>query len=165
MRARKKITIKLLNAEHEANTQALKAELLTEEAHKRDWLNDLYGYVSDRLASLQEQFNTLSQRYVTSQPKVYQAMVKILHETDTDLHDIPKSLIPDDETFYSYTNIIDDENVLTINEKMILMLLACNASNKQIATFMNTSPESIRVRKSQLKKKMLEKGMDISAFV
>lgn len=164
-RVRKKISIQLLNAEHEVKTQALKAELLTKEAIKRTWLNDLYGYVSDRLTSLQEQFSGLSQKFVSSQPKVYEAMEKILHETDTDLHDIPKSLIPDDQTFYSYTNIDDNDNVLNTNEKMILMLLACKASNKQIATFMNTSPESIRVRKSQLKKKMSEKGMDVSLFV
>lgn len=164
-RVRKRISIQLLNAEHEVKTQAFKAELLTKEAIKRAWLNDLYGYVSDRLTSLQEQFSALSQRFVSSQPKIYDAMEKILHETDTDLHDIPKTLIPDDGTFYSYTNLIDEDNILNANEKMILMLLACKASNKQIATFMNTSLESIRVRKSQLKKKMLEKGMDVSLFV
>lgn len=164
MRNRRKIKIRLLKAEHEAETHALKAALLMEEAGKRNWLIDLYGYVSDRLTSLQEQFGNLSQKYVSSQPKVYSAMEKILHETDTELHDIPTSIIPDNDTFFAYTGIKDDDAIFNANEKLMLMLLACKAGNKQIATFMNTSLESIRVRKSQLKKKMIEKGLNTALF-
>ena len=54
--------------------------------------------------------------------------------------------------------------MLNENEKMILMLLSCDADNRQLATFMNTTVESIRVRKSQLKKKMIENDLDISIF-
>lgn len=164
MRTRRMIKIKLLKAEYEAEAHALKAALLMEEAGKRNWLIDLYGYVSDRLTSLQEQFGNLSQKYVSSQPKVYSAMEKILHETDTELHDIPSSIIPDNDTFFAYTGIKEDEAIFTANEKLMLMLLACKAGNKQIATFMNTSLESIRVRKSQLKKKMIEKGLNTTLF-
>jgi hypothetical protein len=44
------------------------------------------------------------------------------------------------------------------------MLLSCDADNRQLATFMNTTIESIRVRKSQLKRKMIENNIDISLF-
>ena len=40
----------------------------------------------------------------------------------------------------------------------------CKADNKQISTFMNTSIESIRARKSQLKKKMIENAIDTTPF-
>lgn len=91
-------------------------------------------------------------------------MKHILKNTDTDLRDLAKTLAPDNSTFYAYTGLKDDADILNANEKMLLMLLACNADNRQLATFMNTTVESIRVRKSQLKKKMTEKRLDISLF-
>lgn len=163
-RNRKKTTLQLMNAEHEAQKQALKAELLTEEANKRAWLMQLYGYISDRLTLLQDRFEDLSQRYVSSHPKIYNSMNNILREASIELRDIPKDLTPNAETFYYYTNLEDDENFFNANEKLFLMLLACKATNRQIATFMGTTMESIRSRKSQLKKKMTEKGFDTAAF-
>ncbi|MDD3789220.1 MAG: hypothetical protein PHO94_11080, partial [Petrimonas sp.] len=142
----------------------LKAELLTEEANKRAWLMQLYGYISDRLTLLQDRFEDLSQRYVSSHPKIYNSMNNILREASIELRDIPKDLTPNAETFYYYTNLEDDENFFNANEKLFLMLLACKATNRQIATFMGTTMESIRSRKSQLKKKMTEKGFDTAAF-
>lgn len=161
---RRREKMKLLIARHEAETQAIQAKLLTEEANKRKWLMDLYGHISRRLSTLQDQFDTLSQRYVSSHPKIYQSMYDILHTAETEIREIPENLTPDAETFYNYTGINDTENLFNSNEKLLLMLLSCNADNKQIATFMNTSVESIRVRKSQLKKKMMAEGVDISCF-
>lgn len=163
-RNRKKTSLKLMNAEHEAQKQALKAELLIEEANKRAWLMQLYGYISDRLTLLQDRFEDLSQRYVSSHPKIYNSMNNILREASVELRDIPKDLTPNAETFYYYTNLEDDENFFNANEKLFLMLLACKATNRQIATFMGTTMESIRARKSQLKKKMADKGFDTAAF-
>lgn len=92
-------------------------------------------------------------------------MQRILKNTDTDLRDITKTLVPDDDTFSSYTGLTDQELFFSVNEKLLLMLLACDADNRQLATFLHTSVDSIRVRKSQLKKKMSEKGLDTSLFV
>lgn len=91
-------------------------------------------------------------------------MEQILKKTDTELRDITKTLSIDEETFHAYTNLRDEEGVLNPTEKMMLMLLACDADNRQLATFMNTSIESIRVRKSQLKRKMQEKAMETAVF-
>ena len=115
-------------------------------------------------AILQEEFEKLTQRYVSSQPKVYKEMQRILKNTDTDLRDIGITLAPDDDTFFSYTKIKDEYNILSPNDKLILMLLSCEANNRQLATFMNTTIDSIRVRKSQLKKKMSENNYDVSLF-
>jgi len=112
---------------------------------------------------LHEEIETLTQRYISTQPKVYNEIQQILKHTDTDLRDITKTLATDDETFYAYTHLMDKEGIFNANEKLLLMLLACDADNRQLATFMNTTVESIRVRKSQLKKKMLEKDL-ISIF-
>ena len=163
-RSRKSARMKILKAEHEAQKHALKADLLAEEARRRIWLIQLYGFISDRLTSLQEKFEALSQRYVTSHPAVFKSMNKILHETGAELRDISTTLTPDSETFYYNTHIRDDGDFFNDNEKLLLMLLTCKATNRQIATFMNTSVESIRARKSQLKKKMAENAMDTQAF-
>ncbi len=156
--------LKLLEAENRMKQQEFQANIMKEEAGKRKWLLQLYSHISGRLTSLHEEVETLSQKYISANPKVYKELEKIVKTTDTDLRDITKTLATDDETFYAYTHLNDKEGIFNTNEKMLLMLLACDADNRQLATFMNTSVESIRVRKSQLKKKMLEKGLDITLF-
>ena len=162
---RREAKIKLMQLEHEAETRAIETKLLEEEANKRDWLIQLYGHISNRLTSLQENFNTLSQRYVSSHPKIYENMHSILHTAESDLREMPKNLIPDENTFSLYTNLSKEAaKLFNANEKIMLMLLVCKADNRQISTFMNTSIESIRARKSQLKKKMTENGIDTAQF-
>lgn len=164
-RNRRKARLKLMKLEHEAETRAMEAKLMEEEANKRNWLIQLYGYISNRLTSLQENFEILSQRYVSSNPKVYENMHSILHTAESDLREMPKTLIPDEDTFSLYTNLSKKEaECFNANERIMLMLLVCRADNRQISTFMNTSVESIRARKSQLKKKMTENGIDIRDF-
>ncbi len=163
-KARRKAQLKLIQAEHTMQQQELQAKILREEAAKRKWLLELYSYISNRLTFLQGEFETLTRRYVSSYPKVYREMEQILKKTDAELRDITKTLSIDEETFRAYTNLHDEEGVLNSTEKMMLMLLACDADNRQLATFMNTSIESIRVRKSQLKKKMQEKAIDTAVF-
>lgn len=155
---------KLMQAEEKMRHQEMQAEIMRKEEGKRKWLLLLYSNISDRLTFLQSEFEKLTQKYVSSQPKVYKEMQTILKNTDTDLRDINRTLSPDEETFYSYTHLIDENGILNANEKMMLMLLACDADNRQLATFMNTTVESVRVRKSQLKKKMSENNLDISLF-
>lgn len=163
-KARRTSRLKLLNAEFRMQQQEVQARILREEAGKRKWLLQIYSHISERLAFLQGEVETLTQRYITSHPKVYKEMEKLLKNANTDLKDITKALATDEETFYAYTHLKDDEGVFNTTEKMMLMLLACDADNRQLATFMNTSLESVRVRKSQLKKKMQEKNMDTSIF-
>lgn len=163
-KVRRATQMKLLQAENKMKHQEMQAVLMRMEEGKRKWLLLLYSNISDRLTFLQGEFEKLTQKYVSSQPKVYKEMQQILKNTDTDLRYINKTLSPDDETFLSYTHLKDEKGVLNENEKMILMLLSCDADNRQLATFMNTTVESIRVRKSQLKKKMIENDLDISIF-
>lgn len=161
---RRATQLRLQETENRMKQQEIQAALMREEEGKRKWLLHLYSNISDRLTFLQGEFEKLTQKYVSTQPKVYKDMQKILKNTDTDLRDINKTLSPDDQTFFSYTHLNDEKGILNPNEKMILMLLACDADNRQLATFMNTTVESVRVRKSQLKKKMTENGIDISLF-
>jgi len=161
---RRNTQLRLLETEHRVKQQQLQADILKEEAGKRRWLLQLYGNISDRLTFLQNEFEKLADRYVSVNQKVHNEMHRILKSTDADLRDITKTLVPDDVTFTAYTGLDNQEHAFSINEKLLLMLLACNADNRQLATFLNTSIDSIRVRKSQLKKKMSEKGLDTALF-
>ncbi|MEL7598734.1 MAG: hypothetical protein AAGU18_01350 [Proteiniphilum sp.] len=163
-RTRKIGKMKLQQAELTLQQQQLQANILKEEAGKRKWLLQLYSHISDRLTSLHGEVEALSQRYISSHPKVYKELEKIVKNTDIELRDITKMLATDDDTFYAYTHLSDKDGFFNANEKILLMLLACDADNRQLATFMNTTVESIRVRKSQLKKKMSEKGLDTAIF-
>ena len=157
--------VRLIKLEHENERHAMEAQMLKEEASKMNWLISLYSYISNRLTSLQDNFGLLSQRYISSNPKIHEEMSKILYSAETDLREMPKILIPDDETFSLYTGLNKEESEYFNNsEKIFLMLLACKANNKQIATFMNAPLQSIRARKSQLKKKVIEKGLKEQFF-
>lgn len=62
-----------------------------------------------------------------------------------------------DDLFADLTGIKPSESKLfNESEKMMLAFIATGADNQQMATLLNTSVESIRVRKSKLKKKMEE---------
>ncbi len=161
---RRNTQLRLLQTEHRVKQQQLQADILKEEAGKRRWLLNLYGNISDRLGFLQNEFELLAERYISVNKKVHSEMQRILKNTDTDLRDITKTLVPDD-TFSAYTGLADHEQLFSVNEKLMLMLLACDADNRQLATFLHTSVDSIRVRKSQLKKKMFENGLDTTLFV
>jgi len=161
---RRNTQLRLLETEHRVKQQQLQADILKEEAGKRRWLLKLYGNISDRLTFLQNEFEKLADRYVSVNQKVHNEMHRILKSTDADLRDITKTLVPDDGTFTAYTGLINEEQFFSVNEKLLLMLLACDADNRQLATFLNTTVDSIRVRKSQLKKKMSEKGLETSIF-
>lgn len=161
----RKMELQVIQAEMQAKNQRQEAKIIQEEANKRFWLIKLYGYISERLNVLQNNFENLSQKYIASYPKVYESMNEILNSTENDLREFPKDLIPNDQTFALYTNMATDMMAkFSDNEKVILMLLICKADNKQIATFMNTTMESIRVRKSQLKKKLLDLNIDTAPF-
>lgn len=164
LRVRRKAQLNLLHAEHRMAQQELQANIMNEEAGKRKWLLQLYSNISDRLTFLQGEFELLTQRYISTNPKVYKEMRQILKNADTDLRDLTKTLTPDNATFYAYTRLNDEGGNFNANERMLLMLLACNADNRQLATFMNTTVESIRTRKSQLKKKIAEKGLETFLF-
>lgn len=156
---------KMMILRHDAAQRELETKLMREDANKMEWLISIYSYLSERLTNLQDNFEALSQRYVSSHPKVHDSMTSILHDTANDLKDMYNEIHPDDETFTQYTRLsVDESGIFNSNEKMMLMLLASKASNKQIATFMNSSLESVRTRKSQLKRKMTKEGMNIDKF-
>ena len=157
--------IKLINLQHENERHAMETRLLEEEAHKTSWLISLYGYISNRLSALQDNFENLSQRYISANPKVYKEMMNILDTAEDDLKNIPEQMNPTQETFELYTGLSGNESQLfNSSERIMLMLLACDADNKQIATFMNASLQSIRARKSQLKRKMLQNEIKADKF-
>lgn len=67
-----------------------------------------------------------------------------------------------DELFANLTGIKTNESKLfNESEKMMLAFIATGSDNQQMATLLNTSVESIRVRKSKLKKKMEENKVKI----
>ncbi len=164
-RVRQATEQKMLILRHEADRRELEAKLLADDANKMGWLISIYSYLSERLSNLQDNFSDLSQRYISSNPKVYEKMNSILYDTSLELKDMYSETHPNDETFTLYTGLnIESAANFNDNEKMMLMLLASKASNKQIATFMNSTIESVRARKSQLKRKMINHGLAIEKF-
>ena len=93
---------------------------------------------------------------------------QILQKIETEYHDFIQTIKINDTQFLSdalfadLTGINTDESRLfNESEKMMMAFIATGSDNQQMATLLNTSVESIRVRKSKLKKKMQENQVKI----
>ena len=93
---------------------------------------------------------------------------QILQKIETEYHDfvqttnISEPQFLTDELFSGLTGISTEESRLfNESERMMMAFMATGSDNQQMATLMNTSVESIRVRKSKLKKKMQENNVKI----
>ncbi|MPM96106.1 hypothetical protein SDC9_143263 [bioreactor metagenome] len=68
-----------------------------------------------------------------------------------------------DSKFCELTGISLD-NKVNKSEFLMLYLIYCGVSNKNLATVFRTTPESIRSRKNQLKNKLLSLNISTSLF-
>lgn len=152
---------KLIALEKEKQTQ-LDKQLTERKLVEKQFVIPIYRQISQRNLDIKNFLLDLqSNFYVTKNPgllekieKVYKSFIQTTRITDTQLLS--------DELFADLTGISTDESQLfNESEKMMMAFIATGADNQQMATLLNTSVESVRVRKSNLKKKMIENGVNI----
>lgn len=129
---------------------------------EKQFVIPIYRQISQRNLDIKNFLLDLqSNFYITKNPgllekieKEYKNFIQTTKITDTELLS--------DELFADLTGInIDESQLFNESEKMMMAFIATGADNQQMATLLNTSVESIRVRKSKLKKKMIENNVKI----
>lgn len=152
---------KQIALEKEKQTQ-LDKQLTERKLVEKQFVIPIYRQISQRNLDIKNFLLDLqSNFYVTKNPgllekieKTYKNFIQTTRITDTQLLS--------DELFADLTGISTDESQLfNESEKMMMAFIATGADNQQMATLLNTSVESVRVRKSNLKKKMIENGVNI----
>ncbi|NLO71150.1 MAG: hypothetical protein GX102_09505 [Porphyromonadaceae bacterium] len=159
--------IKILEQEKQLSVQKEKQMLLDKELTERKLIEKqfvipIYRQISQRnldiknfLLDLQSNFHIAkNQQLLEKIEKEYKNFIQTTKITDTQFLS--------DDLLAELTGISAQESkFFNESEKMMLAFIATGSDNQQMATLLNTSVESIRVRKHKLKKKMLDNGVKV----
>ena len=105
-------------------------------------------------------YNLKINSYIANNKSIYN---KILEEYDNynNRSKITETEILGDETFTKLTGVsVNDTEKLNKSEKLMMLLLALNAGNREMSVLLNTSAESVRSRKLKLKKKLEQQNIN-----
>ncbi len=128
------------------------------ESHQRKHLLRFYQLITHREMVAQQRFDMLSQRYVKSDPSAHNELQTELGALKEEFSGMMYDLMNDD---LFYANIdIPQSFPLTNTEKVILFLLNYEIPSSEIATVLGISANNLRVRKSNLKKRIVENLSD-----
>ena len=149
-------------AEEKEKQMYLDKQLAERKLVEKQFVIPIYRQISQRNLNIKNFLLDLQgNSYIGKNPQ-------ILQKIETEYHDFIQTIKINDTQFLSdalfadLTGINTDESRLfNESEKMMMAFIATGSDNQQMATLLNTSVESIRVRKSKLKKKMQENQVKI----
>ncbi|HNX88339.1 MAG TPA: hypothetical protein PKH58_04605 [Paludibacteraceae bacterium] len=153
---------KQLIAEANEKQMMLDKQLTERKLIEKQFVIPIYRQISQRNNAIKNFLLDLqSNSYITKNPQILQKIENEYRDfVQTTRVTEPQFLT--DELFSGLTGIsTEDSGLFNESEKMMLAFMATGSDNQQMATLMNTSVESIRVRKSKLKKKMQENKVKI----
>jgi tetratricopeptide (TPR) repeat protein/DNA-binding CsgD family transcriptional regulator len=128
------------------------------ESHQRRHLLRFYQLITQREMVAQQRFDMLSQKYVKSDPSAHNELQTELGALKEEFSGMMYDLMNDD---LFYANIdVPQSFTLTNTEKVILFLLNYEIPSSEIATVLGISANNLRVRKSNLKKRIVENLSD-----
>lgn len=128
------------------------------ESHQRRHLLRFYQLITQREMVAQQRFDMLSQKYIKSDPSAHSELQTELGALKEEFSGMMYDLMNDD-LFYSNVDVPQDFS-LTSTEKVILFLLNYEIPSSEIATVLGISSNNLRVRKSNLKKRIVENLAD-----
>jgi tetratricopeptide (TPR) repeat protein len=128
------------------------------ERHQRKHLLRFYQLITQREMVAQQRFDMLSQKYVKSDPSAHNELQTELGALKEEFSGMMYDLMNDD-LFYANVDV-PQSFPLTNTEKVILFLLNYEIPSSEIATVLGISANNLRVRKSNLKKRIVENLSD-----
>ena len=152
---------KQIALEQEKQTQ-LDKQLTERKLVEKQFVIPIYRQISQRNLDIKNflldlQSNTVVTKNPTLLEKIekeYRNFIQTTKITDTQFLS--------DELFADLTGItIEESHLFNESDKMMMAFIATGSDNHQMAILLNTSVESVRVRKSKLKKKMMDGGVKI----
>ncbi len=152
---------KQIALEQEKQTQ-LDKQLTERKLVEKQFVIPIYRQISQRNLDIKNflldlQSNTVVTKNPTLLEKIereYRNFIQTTKITDTQFLS--------DELFADLTGItIEESHLFNESDKMMMAFIATGSDNQQMAILLNTSVDSVRVRKSKLKKKMMDSGVKI----
>ncbi|MEA4905842.1 MAG: hypothetical protein VB075_00150 [Petrimonas sp.] len=139
-----------------------RAGILRIEVEKQQLTMIVYNMMLGQFFSLEKQLQSLADKARKAKPDFANFVDDVRASMNKNLvNDFAKTI--SDSKFCELTGISLD-NKVNKSEFLMLYLIYCGVSNKNLATVFRTTPESIRSRKNQLKNKLLSLNMSTSLF-
>ncbi len=152
---------KQLAIEHEKQL-LLDKELAERKLIEKQFVIPIYRQISQRNLNIKNFLLDLQSNPTISKNENLLKKIETEYKSFIQTTKITDTQFLDDKLFADLTGIsIEESKLFNESEKMMMAFIATGADNQQMATLLNTSVESIRVRKSKLKKKMLENEVKI----
>lgn len=149
--------------EHKLILQNHQLALAKQDSITKRWVNDLYQYVIERDKKLE---NLL---YKLENNKLFRQDEKLLHLLNDTMNEYNREMkessikLLDEDMFKQFTGLTSENAKLLLDsEKLLLVLMVCEMNNKQIASLIGSSAESIRKRRGLLIKKLDEHQIILS---
>ncbi|VBB45268.1 hypothetical protein TRIP_D300155 [uncultured Paludibacter sp.] len=148
--------------EERAKQAALDKKLAERKLVEKQFVIPIYRQISQRNLDIKNFLMDLkSHGYISKNPQLLER-IENEYKNYIQTTKISETQFLSDELFADLTGIkVNESQLFNESEKLMMAFLATGADNQQMATLLNTSVESIRVRKSKLKKKMEENGVKI----
>jgi tetratricopeptide (TPR) repeat protein len=128
------------------------------ESFQRRHLLRFYQLITQREMVAQQRFDMLSQKYIRTDSSAYNELQTELNALKEEFSGMMYNLMNDD-LFYSNVDV-PPGFPLSNTEKVVLFLLKFEIPSAEIATVLGITNNNLRVRKSNLKKRILEKLPD-----
>lgn len=139
-----------------------RAGILRIEVEKQQLTMIVYNMMLGQFFSLEKQLQSLADKARKAKPDFANFVDDVRASMNKNLvNDFAKTI--SDSKFCELTGISLD-NKVNKSEFLMLYLIYCGVSNKNLATVFRTTPESIRSRKNQLKNKLLSLNISTSLF-
>ena len=139
-----------------------RADILRVEVEKQQLAMKVYHVMLRQFFASEKQLQLLADKSRKTKPDFADFVDEVRSSMNKNLIEgFAKNI--SDSKFYELTGISLGHK-LNKSELLMLFLIFCGVSNKNLATVFRTSAESIRSRKSQLKNKLLSLNINISFF-
>ena len=148
-----------------AQTQAREAHtharLLQTRTEMQQQTLSVYGLFLQQYASLQQLFIEMATKTRSKNPKLADEFDALLKDGQHAFTRLGAQLFTPDK-LQEQLQLSAVPDFLNASECLILFMLACNTNNAQIASLLNTTPDTFKVRKAKLKKKISEQAPTFS---
>jgi len=160
---RLKITIAKQKQDELLNNQQ---QLLEKDAIEKLWIAKLYNYLLQQKNEVGELLYKLQNNVVIKNDNyVSQLIAEAGKSYASDIKKISSELL-DDEILLRFIKF-SEEDLMKLNEsdKFLLMLIMCGLSKKEIATILDVTYDSIRIRKKRLLIKIVNNNINIPTYI
>lgn len=152
---REKTEEKIRRVDAEKLQAEAESRLSREQAENQQQLLSKYNAFLKFHAEQQQQIQDMSNKIRSTNSKLGDVYEGMIRAGKREFNQLVDELFTEEDMWRLF-DIHDTQGVLTRNDRLMLFMLANNASNSQLAALLNITTANLKAQKSQLKKKIID---------